>query len=69
MYHSALQLELWLYALLERVMPPRLAQMQRLTPSDDSCLLRGCMERREDGRLLGGVAGVHHRNLYVVAGH
>jgi hypothetical protein len=65
-YHSALQLELWLYALLERAMPPRLARLQRLTPPDDSVLLQGPMERRDSGGLLGAT---HHRNLYVVAGN
>lgn len=65
-YHPALQLELWLYALLERILPPRLARLQRLTPPDDSVLIQGPMERRDSGGLLGAT---HHRNLYVVAGN
>ncbi len=68
-YHSALQLELWLFALLERAMPPRLARLQRLTPSEDACLLQGFMERRGGGGLLGSVAASHHRSWFVVAGH
>ncbi len=75
-HDPALQLEYWFSALLETVLPSRFAALQRLTPSDEACIMRGYLERRKGGH-EGSVGGTHMlsgagsqvRSWYVLAGN